>query len=602
MNVLGISAHYHDAAAAIVINGHLAAAAQEERFSRKKHDPDFPIQAIDFCLAHTGLQLHELDAVAFYEKPLLRFERILETFYQTAPQGMRAFLHALPDWLQYKLRPKSYIRNQLRKIAPCPTNLKILFPEHHLSHAAAAFFASPFPEAAILTVDGVGEWATTAIFYGKEHQIQKLCELHFPDSPGLFYSAITDYLGFKINDGEYKVMGLAPYAENSSPPVQKIIRLLKQQVIHIAADGSIKLNPYYFSYTHSLKMTYDKRWEKLLGFPRRLPAQPLDACHCQLAQAAQHIIEIIMAKLAKTARQLANSDFLCLAGGVALNCVANGKLSLPPDKLFIQPAAGDAGGAIGAAWAAEYIYFQQPRTNNHIQQPDAMHGAYLGPEINSEIVRRRLLLHKIPFKAYTAESELIADAAAALAAGRIIGWAQGRMEFGPRALGARSILADPRPPEIQLKINQVIKQRESFRPFAPAILAEHVNNYFQTPADSYMLRTARLHTHLQIQKPADFDNFTIEQKLITPRSHWQSVTHIDYSARIQAVAADSPNKLFRRLLEAFYALTGCPCILNTSFNGADEPIVCTENQIITAFKQLKLDMLFIDRYQAFRDD
>lgn len=596
MNILGISAFYHDSAAALLQQGQIIAAAQEERFTRQKHDPAFPLQAIMYCLQEAGLQLADLDAIAFYDKPFLKFERLLETYYAFAPNGLKSFLQAMPVWLKEKLFLKRLLRKELAKIdANAAKKVKLLFPEHHLSHAASAFYPSGLEEAAILTVDGVGEWATTSLALGRSKEITVLQELRFPHSLGLLYSAVTYYLGFKVNSGEYKVMGLAPYGNLQAESTQNYIRLIKRTLVQVQEDGSIWLNQKYFNYATGLTMVPDAKWENLFGFSRRLPESALEQKHCDLALAIQTVTEEIMLKLAREVKRLTQCSNLCLAGGVALNSVANGKMQNSGlfRHIFIQPAAGDAGGAIGAALAAHYLYFKQERVPAN--GVDAMQGTYLGPSFTDWAITEMI-------KKYGAVSEflnnetLTTQTAALLATGNIVGWFQGRMEFGPRALGNRSILADPRNPEMQKKLNLSIKYRESFRPFAPAVLAEDAQQYFQLPAPSpYMLLVQPVKQTLRRPLPKKFASLPLSEKLYCQRSALPAITHVDFSARIQTVHFET-NPPFWHLLQAFKKLTGYGLLVNTSFNVRGEPIVCTPSDAYTCFMRTQMDYLVIGNY------
>ena len=574
--ILGISAYYHDSAAAIVVDGEIVAAVQEERFTRKKHTPDFPINAIQYCLEESGLSIDELAAVIFYDKPFLKFERLLETYYTFSPKGILSFLKAIPVWLREKLFLKKQIYDGLKKIEPYDKKkLRLLFSEHHLSHAASAFFASNYDEAAILTIDGVGEWSTSTIGIGKENNIRTLKELEFPHSVGLLYSAFTYYLGFKVNSGEYKLMGLAPYGISDSDEVKKFKEKIQAALIDIKPDGSIWLNQDYFSYATGLKMTKDKKWKELFGFPRRLPESKLEQFHCNLAMAIQHVIETIVLKMAKTAKDLSNLDRLCMAGGVALNCVSNGKLlkSKLFKEIYIQPAAGDAGGALGAALAAYHLYFEEPRT--YSSDYDLMKGAYLGPGYSRKEIEFINRKNKAVYREVTDHLKLTEFVARKIADGCIVGWYQGRMEYGPRALGNRSILGDARNPRMQNKINQSIKYRENFRPFAPSVLEEDASLYFDCDAASpYMLFTASVLEERRMKLPEDYDLLPIKERLGIKRSDIPSVTHLDFSSRVQTVSK-ATNPKFHKLLQAFKNITNHGILINTSFNIRGQPIVLT---------------------------
>jgi carbamoyltransferase len=596
MIILGISAFYHDSAAAILIDGEVIAAAQEERFSRKKHDPSFPGRAIDFCLDYAGCTIDELDAVAFYDKPFLKFERLLETYYNFAPSGLASFVRSIPVWVKEKLFLKKMIRDELKEVMSYDASkLTLLFPEHHLSHAASAFYASPFEEAAILTLDGVGEWATATIGYGKGKDIKVLKELHYPDSIGLLYSSATYFLGFKVNSGEYKLMGLAPYGDAHSAQVENFIQIIKSKLVEVKADGSIKLNQKYFRYNTGLRMVKDASWEGLFGIKKRQEGSSLAQEHCNLAIAFQKVTEEIIIRMAQEARRLTGSANLCMAGGVALNGVANGKLQKASvfDEIFIQPAAGDAGGALGAAYAAHYIYYGKERAISG--QADQMKGSYLGPLYSDLEIEKTARKYDASFQ-YLEESNLYHKVAGLIAAGNAIGWFQGRMEFGPRALGNRSILGDPRNPEMQKKLNLKIKYRESFRPFAPAILAEDVKDFFDIESSSpYMLLVQDVLPKRRKAIPEDYSSFDLRDKLYFLRSDVPAITHVDFSARIQTVH-DTTNPRFHNLLKAFKASTGYGMLVNTSFNVRGEPIVCTPDDAYQCFIRTEMDYLVIGNF------
>ncbi|MCB0620687.1 MAG: carbamoyltransferase [Saprospiraceae bacterium] len=597
MNVLGISAFYHDSAAAILRDGELIAAAQEERFTRKKHDPSFPANAVRFCLDEAGLELEQLDAIAFYDKPMLKFERLLETYYHFVPQGWRSFITAIPVWINEKLFFKDLLRKELAKIGSYDRNqVKLLFPEHHLSHAASAFYPSPFEEAAILTVDGVGEWATSTISMGRGREVTLLKELRFPHSVGLLYSAFTYYLGFRVNSGEYKLMGLAPYGNPNSEQVARFVKIIEDQLVDIRPDGSIRLDQKYFSYATGLRMVPDRKWERLFGFPRRPPEAPIEAIHCDLALAIQQVTEEIVLRMARETKRLTGADYLCLAGGVALNCVANGKLQREGifKDLYIQPAAGDAGGALGAALAAKHLYFGQERAPR--QKQDEMKGSYLGPKFFAPDIERLIRRYGAEYERFDDFSGLTERIATALNEGKVVGWFQGHMEFGPRALGNRSILGDPRNPEMQKRLNLKIKYRESFRPFAPAVLAEEADRYFELPGDSpYMLLVQPVKESSRRPLPEGYHELPLREKLYTLRSDIPAVTHIDFSARIQTVHRET-NPEFHALLSAFKAKTGCGMLVNTSFNVRGEPIVCTPQDAFECFLRTEMDYLVMDHY------
>jgi carbamoyltransferase len=577
--VLGISAFYHDSAACLLRDGDIVAAAQEERFTRRKGDAAFPSNAVAYCLKCAGIRMDDVHYVGFYDKPLLKFERILETYLATAPRSLRSFLMAGPLWIKDKL----YIDRQLRQQLGYDGD--ILYAEHHESHAASAFFPSPFNAAAILTVDGVGEWATTSIGAGRGNEIEILDELHWPDSLGLLYSAFTYYTGFKVNSGEYKVMGLAPYGE------PKYVNLIYDELLDLRDDGSFRLNQRYFNYLTGLTMT-NGAFERLLGGPPRVPETKLTQREMDLARSVQVVCEEIMLRMARTAHRKTGLDHLCLAGGVALNCVANGRLLRegPFKRIWIQPAAGDAGGALGAAQLIWHRYAGQPR---HVFQcKDSMHGAYLGPEFSPEEIERFLSVTGAPFA--RVDSDRLADEVAGLLANEeVVGWFDGRMEFGPRALGARSILGDPRSPRMQAQMNVKIKFREGFRPFAPSVLRERVSEYFELDVESpYMLLVAPVQTARRIPLSDEQHRLWGIDKLNVPRSDIPAVTHIDYSARVQTVAPDT-NPRYYELIKAFERRTGCGVLVNTSFNVRGEPIVCTPADAYRCFMRTNIDHLVL---------
>lgn len=568
MRILGFSAYYHDAAACLLIDGKLVAAAQEERFTRIKHDAEFPKNAIDYCLKYAKLKPEDIDYIVFYDKPFLKFERIFETYLAFAPGGFKSFATSLPVWVKDKLFQKKGILTALSEKLSNEVDWgeKLLFSEHHLSHAASAFFPSPFQEAAILTMDGVGEWTSTSLAIGKDNALAIHREIQFPHSLGLLYSAITYYCGFKVNSGEYKIMGLAPYGQ----PIYA--DLIKDNLIDIKNDGSFHLDMQYFDYCTELKMT-NARFDALFGGPARTPEGPLSQREMDLAASIQAVTEEVVIKLAKSIQHETGLRNLCLAGGVALNCVANGKLLKEDvfDQIWIQPAAGDAGGAIGAAYGAYHLKLNKPRT---IQTPDAMSGSYLGPSYSQSDIEQRLTSIGACFTTVL-DDQLIEQTAHALAEGKAVGWHQDRMEFGPRALGGRSILADPRSPAVQRLLNLKVKYRESFRPFAPSVLREDLNQWFDLDVDSpYMLLVTEVQKDQQIpMTEAEKSLFGIDL-LNIPRSTIPAVTHVDYSARIQTVHRET-NLRYHQLLTRFKGLTGCPVLVNTSFNVRGEPIVCT---------------------------
>jgi carbamoyltransferase len=597
MKILGISAFYHDSAAAVLQDGKIVAAAQEERFTRKKHDESFPINAVKFCIRHSGISINDFDAIAFYDKPLLKFERLLETYYGFAPKGIESFITAIPVWLREKMFLKRVLNEELGKIEGYnKKKVKFLFPEHHLSHAASAFYSSPYPEAAILTIDGVGEWATASICHGKGNQITILKELRFPHSLGLLYSAFTYFLGFKVNSGEYKLMGLAPYGNPESPDIARYIQIIKNELIDIKDDGSIWLNQDYFNYATGLRMVYDDKWEKLFGFPRRKEEDELLQSHCNLGYAIQKVTEEVVQKMAEEAKKLTGCDYLCMAGGVALNCVANGKLLRTGlfKNIFIQPAAGDAGGALGAAQAAHYIYFNGERKPCHAQ--DEMNGAYLGPEFSNIDTEQAIRKFNAVAKKFDSFTELAHQTADLIKDGNVVGWVQGRMEFGPRALGNRSILGDARNPEMQKKLNLKIKYREGFRPFAPSVRAEDCAEYFDLQTESpYMLIVAPVKEERRNKMPENYHSLPLLERLYILRSDLPAITHIDFSARVQTIHKET-NPRYWQLLDIFKQKTGYGVMVNTSFNVRGEPPVCTPEDAYRCFMRTEMDYLVIGDY------
>jgi carbamoyltransferase len=595
--ILGISAFYHDSAAALTIDGKVVAAAQEERFTREKHTPDFPKNAIKYCLDFAGLEIDELDAIVFYDKPLLKFERLLETYYAFAPKGLASFLKAIPVWLNEKMFLKKLIFDGLKEIGTYDKKkVNLLFPEHHLSHAASAFYPSPYEKAAILTIDGVGEWCTASIGLGESNKVSMLKELNFPHSVGLLYSAFTYFLGFTVNSGEYKLMGLAPYGNPEAPETAQFVALIKKHLVDIKQDGSIWLDQSYFNYSTGLRMVYDDKWAKIFGFPRRDAEGELMQHHCNLALAIQQVTEEIVLKMAQEAKRLTGADSLCLAGGVALNCVANGKLleSGIFKNIFIQPAAGDAGGALGAAMAVNFMYFDEKRALNG--QQDAMTGSYLGPDYSDKEIELMSRKAKSVYKKYADFNDLATEIAAQLADGKVVGWFQGRMEFGPRALGNRSILGDARNPEMQKKLNLKIKYREGFRPFAPSVLSEDVSDYFDLNTDSpYMLIVSPVNQKRRETLPPKFHDMPLWDKLYLKRSDIQSITHLDFSARVQTVHQET-NPRYWSLIDAFKQQTGFGLVVNTSFNVRGEPIVCTPFDAYRCFMSTEMDYLVINDF------
>ena len=595
MRVLGISAFYHDSAAALIEDGRLVGAAQEERFTRKKHDSGFPQNAVQFCLDRAGLKLADVDYVAFYDKPFLKFERLLETYLAYAPRGFNSFRMAMPLWLKEKLFQKTLLRDEMKRWEPdFDWQKRLLFGEHHQSHAASAFFPSPFEEAAVLTMDGVGEWATTSLGYGRGNSLEMLKELHFPHSLGLLYSAFTYYTGFKVNSGEYKVMGLAPYGE------PRFKDLILDRIVDLKEDGTFRLDQTYFDYCTGLRMTNDK-FADVFGVKRRTPEEQLTQVHMDLAASIQAVTEEIVLRLGRSVRKETGARNICLAGGVALNCVANGKLLRENvfDNIWVQPAAGDAGGAVGAAYAAYHGFMGQPRKlNGHM---DGMAGSYLGPEYTDDEIAERLTAAKAKFTRLD-HAQMIDQTAQALADSKAVGWMQGRMEFGPRSLGARSILGDARSPSMQKTLNLKVKYRESFRPFAPAVLREDLGKYFDIKTDSpYMLMVAPVNEDRRRSMTAAEEALFGIDKLNVPRSDIPAVTHIDYSARVQTVHKET-NAAFHDLLESFKAKTGCSVVVNTSFNVRGEPIVCTPEDAFRCFMGSEIEVLVVGNCFLKKED
>ncbi len=594
--ILGISAYYHDSAAALLKDGEIHAVAQEERFSRKKHDPRFPVNAVRYCLDEAGIALKDVEHLVFYDKPLVKFERLLETYLAYAPKGFRSFLAAMPVWLKEKLYLKHLLKKEfaalggmkVRDLAP------VLFTEHHQSHAASAFFPSPFQSAAVMCLDGVGEWSTTTVWQGASNDLTPLWEIDFPHSLGLLYSAFTYYTGFKVNSGEYKLMGLAPYGE------PKYVDQIYRHLLDLKADGTFRLNMEYFNYATGLTMTNEK-FDRVFGMPARKPESPLSQAHMDLARSVQEVTEEIVLRLARTVHRETGEQYLCLAGGVALNCVANGRLLRegPFKDIWIQPAAGDAGGALGAALAVWHQYLGKPRTP--AAGLDAMKGSYLGPRSGDDEIRKALDTAGAKYQRLD-DAELMPRLAEILDGENVVGWFHGRMEFGPRALGGRSIIGDPRSQKMQSVMNLKIKYRESFRPFAPSILAERVGEYFgQDRPSPYMLIVAPvLEKHRIAMTDAEQKLFGIE-KLKVPRSSLPSITHVDYSARIQTVHAET-NPRYHALLRAFEARTGCPILVNTSFNVRGEPIVGSPTDAYRCFMRTEMDYLVIENYLLAKGD
>ncbi len=587
MNILGLSAFYHDSAAALISNGEIIAAAQEERFTRIKHDCSFPENSISYCLKEAKLNFNQIDYIAFYDKPFLKFERLLETYMAFAPKGFRSFSKALPLWVKEKLFQKKLILDEFKKHYPEHNwEEKILFTEHHHSHAASAFYPSPFNEALVLTMDGVGEWATTSAAIANGNSVEIFKEIHFPHSIGLFYSAMTYFCGFKVNSGEYKLMGLAPYGK------PKYAQLIKENLIDIKEDGSFRLNMKYFDYCTGLKMT-SKHFDRLFNLPARNPEAEMTQAYMDIAASAQQVTEEVVLKLAKNLLKETGMKNLCLAGGVALNCVANGKLlrEIPDINLWIQPAAGDAGGALGSALATHYYFLDQKREPPK-NKKDAMKGSLFGPQYSQHEIEKTLKKLGANFTTLP-EEKMLEQTARALSEEKAIGWFQGRMEFGPRALGARSILADPRSPETQKNLNLKIKFRESFRPFAPSILEEHTSDFFdfKTPSP-YMLLVGEVKKEKRKALSEKEENLFGLEKLHLKRSEVPAVTHVDYSARVQTVNQET-HPLYYKLIKNFEEITGCPLLVNTSFNVRGEPIVCTPEDAFQCFMGTNLDLLVI---------
>jgi carbamoyltransferase len=587
MNILGISAFYHDSAACLVRDGEIIAAAQEERFTRKKHDPAFPKNAVEFCLQKGGIQVSDLDYVGFYDKPFIKFERILETYLGIAPKGIKQYLSAIPIWLKDKLWTRGNIRKNLGYGGP------VLFSEHHESHAASAFYPSPFQEAAILTMDGVGEWATSSLALGKDNKIELLQELHFPHSLGLLYSAFTYYLGFKVNSGEYKVMGLAPYG------VPKYCDLIRKHLIDLKDDGSFRMNMDYFDYLGGMTMTNDK-FAAVFDHPARKSESQLGQKEMDIAASLQEVTEEIMLKMARHIRQKTGMKNLCLAGGVALNCVGNGKILKEKifDNIWIQPAAGDAGGALGVALCIWHQVLGNERKTNG---KDSMKGSYLGPQFKESEIKNYLDSQEIPYQQLS-ETDLSKTVADDLKDGKVIGWFQGAMEFGPRSLGGRSILGDPRNPKMQSTMNLKIKYRESFRPFAPSVLAEKVGEWFEMDSESpYMLMVAGVREDKRISMTDEQKKLFGIDLLNVPRSQIPAITHVDYSARIQTVHKDT-NKRYYDLISEFEKATQCAVLINTSFNVRGEPIVCTPEQAYRCFMRTEMDTLVLENFVLNKKD
>jgi carbamoyltransferase len=603
MTILGISAFYHDSAAALIVDGKIIAAAQEERFTRKKQDASFPVNAVQFCLDFAKIKLEDVDSIAFYDKPLLKFERLLETYYAFAPSGFISFHKAVPVWLREKLFHKREIRNGLKEISDSKESKKIpiRFPDHHLSHAASAFYPSPFEEAAVVTIDGVGEWSTASIGKGSGKDIEMFATMNFPHSVGLLYSAFTYYLGFEVNKGEYKLMGLAPYGNPEGERTAKYRKLITENLVTVYDDGSIWLNQQYFNYATGLRMAKDDKWQKLFGLKKREAEDEMLSEHCDMALAIQQVTEDIFLKMAKTAQEKTGCKSICLAGGVALNSVANGKLidSGLFDEVYIQPAAGDAGGAIGAALAAYHIFEGKERT---AIRPDSMSGSLLGSEYSDIEIEAALNIKGIKFSKVDSEEELTEIVSDFIISANVIGWFQGRMEFGPRALGCRSIIADARNVEMQKKVNLKIKFRESFRPFAPILLEEDLQRYFDVKLPSpYMLQVHKWKEEWHNRLPENYSALPWREKLDTVRSEFASVAHVDMSGRIQTVSKET-NPLMHQLLSKLKQKTGHGLAINTSFNVNNEPIVCSPQDAINGFLNTEMDVLAIGSFIALKKD
>ena len=594
MRILGISAFYHDSAAALIQDGEIVAAAQEERFSRKKHDARFPGHAVRYCLAEEGVRLADLDYVVFYDKPFLKFERLLETYLAYAPQGLRSFQMAMPLWVREKLFQKNLLSDELSELDAGFDQTRLLFAEHHQSHAASAFYPSPFEDALVLTMDGVGEWATASVALGNGRNLEIIKEIHFPHSLGLLYSAFTYYTGFKVNSGEYKLMGLAPYGE------PRYAQQILNHLIDVKPDGSFHLNLEYFNYCAGLTMT-NRKFDALFGGQPRRADELLTERHMDVAASIQAVLEDVVLRMTRWLAKETGARNLCLAGGVALNCVANGKILRDGkfERLWIQPAAGDAGGALGAALAAYHLFKAQPRRTNGCG--DKMHGSYLGPEFAQAEIERRLRDAGARFTVLS-DADLLDACVDALTAEKAVGWFQGRMEFGPRALGARSILGDPRSPQMQSLLNLKVKFRESFRPFAPSVLREYVSDWFELDADSpYMLLVADVVEKRRKPMTEEQQRLFGIEKLNVPRSDIPAVTHVDYSARVQTVHRET-NQRYHALLQRFYEATGCPVLVNTSFNVRGEPIVCTPEDAFRCFLGTNIEALAVGNCLLLKEE
>ena len=599
MLILGISAYYHDSAAVLLSHEDIVAAAHQERFSRKKHDAGFPIDAVHYVLSEAGVGVEDLDAIAFYDKPFLKFERLLETYHALTPKGLKSFLAAMPVWIREKIFMRKMLWDALEEVAGhrLKRRPQLLFPEHHLSHGASAFYPSPFEKAAILTIDGVGEWATTTIGLGEGKDIKLLRETHFPHSLGLLYSAFTYYCGFRVNSGEYKLMGLAPYGNPDSERVAKFKQIILEELIDLKEDGSYLMNMSHFNYPVGLTMCGHAEWERLFGLSKREPETDLTQPYMDMALAIQQVAEEVVFRLAATAKELTGCDNLVMAGGVALNCVANGKLirSGTFDDVWIQPAAGDAGGALGAAYAALHIWKRVARSVNP-DLPDKMQGAYLGPCFSDRDYLAMNLKYQAPYHHYPDFEQLCDEVTDLITNGKVIGWFQGRMEYGPRALGHRSIIGDPRNPEMQKKLNLKIKYREGFRPFAPSVMEEEIGNAFELDRPSpYMLLVAPVNSSRRNPLPYNYNQLEMYDRLYHLRSDIPAITHVDYSARIQSVNKDT-NPRYWRLINTFKEKTGTGLVVNTSFNVRGEPIVCTPEDAYQCFMRTEMDVLVMGDY------
>jgi carbamoyltransferase len=604
MKILGISCFYHDSAATIIIDNEIVAATQEERFTREKHTPKFPSNSVKYCLEETGLKIEELDAVVFYDKPIVKFERLLSTFYQVAPRGLIPFIKSIPIWLKEKLFLRKLLYDSLKEIEPGlkKKDLKLLFTEHHISHAASTFYPSNFKESAILTVDGVGEWCTASICKGVDKKIEILKELHFPHSVGLLYSAFTYYLGFRVNSGEYKLMGLAPYGIEDSEETKTFINKIKSEVVDIKEDGSIFLNQKYFKYTYGLRMIKENKFKYLFGFNTRKEIEEITQTHCNMALAIQKVTEEIVIKMVKETKKLTNSNNLCLSGGVALNCVANGKIEELGifENIYIQPASGDAGGSLGAAMAINHMYFDSNR--NYSKDYDLMRGSYLGPYFSDKEILITNKKYKAVFEHEVSFEKLSKKLSKLISEGNVVGWFQGRSEFGPRALGNRSILADPRNPEMQKKLNLKIKFREGFRPFAPSVLEEDYSDFFEGNTMSpYMLMVKKIQEKVKLKTSEDYWHLNYWDKLYTNRSKLQSITHVDFSARIQTVSKKT-NPRYWSLINEFKKRTNVGVLVNTSFNVRGEPIVNSPEDAFKCFMNTEMDVLVIGNFLYYKEN